>query len=82
MGEGGWRGELQAQTSQSALQASDDGWADNAAGMLTCQKHLPLEEKILCPKCHWVHLNRNKIAAKTRVTYGHSVPFLKHSAFI
>lgn len=57
---------MQAWTSQAALQASDDGRADNTAGMLTCQKPLQLEEKKMLPtKCHQVNLNRNRIPAES-----------------
>lgn len=48
-GGGGGAGE-QARTGQAAPQASHDGRADNTAGMLTCHKHLLLEEKILSPQ--------------------------------
>lgn len=41
--EGG--GGAQAWTSPPALQASDEGRADNTTGMLTCHKPLQLEEE-------------------------------------
>lgn len=83
---GGWAGAgMRARTSQPALQAADDGRADNTAGMLTCQKRLLLEEEEktkLSSKCHQVNLNRNRIPAETRVTYGQPVHFLQPAAFI